>query len=53
MKKILFLINYPTPYQIQFFNKLKEYFNIKVLFLYRKLDNYKFILKKQKKILLF
>ena len=46
MKKILFLINYPTPYQIQFFNSLKKIFKIKVIFLGKKLVNYNFKLKK-------
>ncbi len=46
MKKILFLINYPTPYQIQFFKSLKKIFKIKVIFLGKKLKNYNFKLKK-------
>ena len=46
MKKILFLINYPTPYQAQFFNSLKKIFEIKVIFIGKKLKNYNFKLKR-------
>ncbi len=46
MKKILFLINYPTPYQIQFFDTLKKIFKIKVIFIGKKLRNYNFKLIK-------
>jgi glycosyltransferase involved in cell wall biosynthesis len=45
--KLIFIINTVTNYQIDFFNFVKKFFSIKVLFYSREHKNYKFIYKKE------
>ena len=40
-KKILFVINTVSPYQLDFFNKLNKYVNLKLIFHIRNYVNYK------------
>ena len=47
-KKILFIINTVTPYQLDFFNKLGKYVNLRVIFHSKKYSNYKFNFKQKK-----
>ena len=42
MKKIIFIINYPTPYQIEFFDEMSKVCKLKIIFLERRLKNYNF-----------
>ena len=49
-KKILFIINTVTPYQLDFFNKLSKYVNLRVIFHSKNYVNYKFNFKKKKTI---
>ena len=46
--KIIFLINTVTSYQLDFFNELKKYCNIKVIFYSKNYKNYNFSFKKNK-----
>jgi len=50
MKKIniVFIINTPTAYQVDFFNELKNIANIHIFFLSKKYHNYNFDIKKFK-----
>lgn len=41
-KKIIFFINHPTPYQIEFFDEMNKICTLKVIFLEKKLKNYNF-----------
>lgn len=45
--KLIFIINTITNYQIDFFNFIKNFFSIKVLFYSREYKNYKFFYKKK------
>lgn len=46
--KIIFYINYPTPYQIEFFDEINKICDLKVIFLNKKLKNYNFIFSNRK-----
>ncbi len=46
--KILFFINTPTSYQLDFFSELKKFCNLKIIFYSKNYTNYKFDIKKQK-----
>ena len=48
MTKILFFINSPTPYQLQFFDSLQSVMDLKVIFHEKNLSNYDFKFKKKK-----
>ncbi len=48
MTKILFFINSPTPYQLQFFDSLRSIIDLKVIFHEKNLSNYNFKFKKKK-----
>ena len=47
-KKIIILINTVTPYQIDFFESLRQKVNLKVIFYNKNYKNYKFNFKKKK-----
>lgn len=48
MKKIIFIINYPTPYQIEFFDEMNKICHLKIIFLDKRLKNYNFIFSQRK-----
>ena len=47
MTKVLFFINSPTPYQLEFFEYLSKIINLKVIFHDKKLKNYNFTYNKK------
>ena len=47
-KKVIFLINTVTPYQIDFFEKLSNYVDLSVIFYSKNYQNYNFNFKKKK-----
>ncbi len=51
MKKVLFFINSPTPYQLEFFEYLSKIINLKVIFHDKKLKNYNFTYNKKNYLL--
>ena len=46
--KLVFLINTVTSYQLDFFNELKKYCKVKVIFYSKNYKNYNFSFKKKK-----
>ena len=47
-KKVIFIINTVTPYQIDFFEKLANYVDLNVIFYNKNYQNYNFNFKKKK-----
>ena len=47
-KKVIFIINTVTPYQIDFFEKLANYVDLNVIFYNKNYKNYNFNFKKKK-----